>query len=77
MFVHCCNMYVTDPHCSRIGAGSMALRVRGIGRPNLKWFRSAVVLQNGPDVLKRANGFKTVQVSNRSINIYMYVHVYV
>ena len=88
MSVHCCHMHVTNPHCSTIGNGGMALkRSKVLGWCTLKWSRSAVRLQNGLDgfkvgqtALKQAHGFKTVQVSNRSvtyINISIYVYEYV
>ena len=51
MAIHC------YPYCRVICDGGMGLRRCGVlGWPALKWFRSIVGLQNGPD------GFKKVQV---------------
>ena len=57
MSVHSCHMHVTDPHCSVIGDGDMALKWSEVlGWPVLKQFRSAVGLQ-------MKDGFKAGQTS--------------
>ena len=67
VFVHCCHTHVTDKHCSMIGARGMALKKSGGINYVYRCLGQLLGYKIRQMTLKWANGFKTVQVSNRSV----------